>query len=438
MDIKDNLSEDEIILFQSDKLINEKVERIRKSALKGTIIAIIIFFIIYPIILDFESVIEKGIYYLLSPLFLFFYIIDFVASIVFYKLFANFSVSEKIDKQFLISNKKIYIYNYSYGYESEWIDEIKLPSIIYIAFRKRKWDQDGNFGTIEIISKIHEFSSSILKNVPNFAFCQKIIESILFQYGNIINVWQDVKQDDFYQFPVEIRVSSTKFKILSKKIKNDIYIIITCLFCTSFLIVPTVYIILSLVHAAFSLVIIIGFLVSITFLAFSAIDIRIMKKRRSPLNSVLWIESEKIILHEDNNKTEYPLNETAVIDFFNVKMYDYNDGIKLKPSYDSKSEIKIGPIEDVNDFFRFFFNYLLIWKEKHGYLLSKEKISEMDTLKMKSAETEQQKIIETQKKTRDFQVVQESDFNLSSNYTNKIEIVKNYLNPDENVLLIYE
>ena len=100
-----------------------------------------------------------------------------------------FSRGNKIDTYFLLTDKKILLYTYSYKLKSPEIEKYYYDNSIGVIFRKRFFDKKGDHGTVDFVAT-HKFPKRIsIRNVPEFEKMQLLIESVLYEYGSIKDNW---------------------------------------------------------------------------------------------------------------------------------------------------------------------------------------------------------------------------------------------------------
>lgn len=132
----------------------------------------------------------------------------------------SFSQDYKKDSYFLFTDKKFHLYIYSYKSKLPHIDKYDYNSFIGVIFRKKFYDKNGDFGTVNFITN-HSIPRKIsIRNVPDFVRMQILIKSILYEYGNVKNNWGDFTNQLHINFPREYEISEKKLKSNMKSIRG--------------------------------------------------------------------------------------------------------------------------------------------------------------------------------------------------------------------------
>ncbi|MHA1439208.1 MAG: hypothetical protein ACTSPD_16675 [Promethearchaeota archaeon] len=345
-----------------------------------------IFILIIPItiVIIFIFAFTLGIKYSLGPDIILIILIVIPVLLLFFFTMKK-SMNTCSESNICFTDKAIY-HSFKFRY-MENVDSTSLPYLKAVIFSKKKWDKGKDKGTIEFIPEYNPLQrqSFILTCIPNMSELQKIIESIIYLYGNIEKRWEDIKLKLKLQIPFEIKISQELTRNLSRKKKQNIILIPFTILLILFGIFMFPIIFNQKNNEYFELYLYIAMIPLITglILLISAIyKLTTWNNRAIDLDNVLTIDSDKIILSQGNSAKTINLNDKIVLNFLSiqklmrkaVKWDEYYDGIEIKPSYDSKDKIKFGPIDRFVDIYEFLFTYLLKWKADHGFLLKKEEL----------------------------------------------------------------
>ncbi|MFX1394771.1 MAG: hypothetical protein ACFFAH_14515, partial [Promethearchaeota archaeon] len=293
--IVNGLSEEEIILFESGKLRNITAEKLKK---KWVTIGYISFFaglltmILFMTVPKWNEIRTTGT--LIFSIMIFSLIIGSVLCLPLLRRWLR--NIEGNFQNFLITDKKIYIHTYHKAYMDDYTNTLELKKIIGIVFQKRKWDEKGDYGTINIIYKSVEVEIYTIKNIPDLRQFQIFIESILYEFGNIKERWQSIKNK--INFPFTFRISSRHLNNVEQRKKRlTIYIF---LFPT-FLILITIAILVfynfdrvykEQIYVLWILIMAPVLAIMIPIMLY--LDKRKMMKRCCSLNSILVFKKDKI------------------------------------------------------------------------------------------------------------------------------------------------
>lgn len=447
-DLTSTLTSDEIVLFQSNGLINKRVEKIKKRGYGIFCAGIIAFFFFFVLWLWADSLIKEGITFSFSLALIFPILVTIV---IFPLLFKKMSQISKQNQYFVVTNKKIGIYTYSYEEKTEWINSIKLSNIRGLVFKKRKWDERGDYGTIEIFEEEEreeeDTSYFILKNVPKFRSFQIILESILNEYGNIKERWERAKKNPNYLLPFKIEVSSKKLEEIALTQKK--YTKISILFPLITFIVAVILSFGSIYggiwfYFVFLMTIIMGPYLAISVPLLTVRDKKKMKRRSSSKNSSLTINNDSIIFSDGNSIKNILIDKNITISYLKInkpsntliKWNDNIDAISIKKTYDSSVEFNFGPIEKFPEIYEYCFIYLIVKKAEKGLLKSKDELIKEKTIKT---------VLSTEKGEKPERL--EKD-HLSKKTLTSLESIprtdertlpfQNYLNPNEEILLYFK
>ena len=280
---------------------------------------------------------------------------------------------------FILTNENLYISHHKSDLTLGNVDSHPLNSFNGIIFRKRFFDKNYDSGTIEFITDELIPKKISIKNVPNIPKLQKIIESIFFYYGNVQERWKQINNNVDYQFPQTYEISEVKLEELKKsKIIYSITLALTPIICyliyfiiTNFiknLIVPVVVISCGVVYAIIIL-----------------IQILSMINRTSNKDNQLIFNENDFLLKKKKISLSIPINKTTTLNILHSKgplvshrnILDNYDFIKIYKSYNSKKIIKFGPFTKLPYIISFLYCYSLVWKSNHGYLMSKDEITNL-------------------------------------------------------------
>lgn len=254
------------------------------------------------------------------------------------------------------------------------LNEINLP----IFYKVRFFEKKGDYGSLQLIYNKWK-NITFFSNIPRFSIFIRIFESILFHYGGVEEQVLDKAKLDL---PIEFSIDQDGMKSI-KRAKYVIWIAIA------------LFIIIAIIILIFCIIIyynnvpdllsrlIIGISGSI-LLFFGAIAFYYILRKLDEKTSKL---DDKLILTE--NSLEIITQETNVVKEFNkdsilnIKVlsgnlgysYKQKNALELKSSIDDNDSLLFGPVS--NDIFKIIYNNLLRWKNKQGYLLSKEELNEL-------------------------------------------------------------
>ncbi len=143
-----------------------------------------------------------------------------------------FYTTEQEDKYLIITNNRIYIYYHKQASKSEKVKYYEINSLRGVIFRKRFLDKKGDFGTIDLITEHKNPRRITINNIKNISELQIIVESILYEYGNVEEKWNQMKDDPSYQLPQSYKVSQKRLKANRKSQMRyliiNIFILIIC------------------------------------------------------------------------------------------------------------------------------------------------------------------------------------------------------------------
>ncbi|MBY8983603.1 MAG: hypothetical protein KGD65_00895 [Candidatus Lokiarchaeota archaeon] len=355
------VDEDEIIFYKSPKITNNKA------------------------IIFFSSLITGGLDILFGILmvYLFNIIIGCVFILIATPIIISISImDERKTSFFLLTNKRLHIYQLQKSpKDSINIESYPLNSFKGIIFRKRFFDKNFDSGTIEFITDEIIPNKISIKNVPHIPKLQNIIESIYFHFGNIQEKCEELSNKIEYQFPQNYEISVVKLEDLKKS--KLIYILILVI---TPIITYLINYIISLSTDLFFITILV-FSGGVAYFLIILIPIFIMISRTSDRNNRLVISENKFELYKSKTSLTILINKTTSINILRCKnplggrrtILDNYDFIKIQKSYKSKERIKFGPFSELPYILNFLFCYLLNWKSNHGYLMSKDEITQLKT-----------------------------------------------------------
>lgn len=466
-ELMSNISKDEMILYTSDNLINKRLRKIEKVFFVILSVAITAFF--YSIVA--KTLISDWLEENFGPLDILLFLLPLIGAVGFPFLFRSMINTHKKDEYLLVTNKKLYIYRYSYERKSQTMQVVDLNSIIGFTYKRGRFNEKGNFGTLEIIwSEFNERDINVfgkndshtptylLKNIPNFTQFQKLLESILYSFGGIQEKWEEVKNSLEWRIPMRFHISENKLKEINKRRKKLLYyIFLIPLICGMIFIALLSFTDISMMISSLteSPIVFVMYFIGLYFTPTFGAGIPLtmiyerkkIKKRSESIHSKLIIQNDKII-HENNNKKtifsdKIPLGKSTFLSFCKIKKpFDKSirwgenvDGIVIRPSFDSKNQIIFGPIDNFSKIYKAIFYYFLSWKMKNGLLYQREDLLKRRILANELTQiTTKQKIYYT-----DIEPMQKNDFTFipsdpSGPIYNKFI---NYLNPEEKILFTY-
>ncbi|MFX1338797.1 MAG: hypothetical protein ACFFDK_09320 [Promethearchaeota archaeon] len=356
-------------------------------------------------------------------------------------------IGRKSEKQLYITNKKIYV-DQKYS-NIDTIDSINLKSLKAIIFKKKRMDKGEDVGTIEFIPEYSALKLNLFtfSTMPGISKLQTVIESIIYDYADIEDRWDIIKNKLNIQFPYECKLSSQILdKINEKSKKRTIHI---------FLLIPLIIFGIIMIpitinaanNSLFRLLYYITFLplaFGTIYSIYYIIQKRKWKKNASSQNSILVLDTDKISLINYGSSENIQFNSSTTLDFFKIEKWGSGplkwkenlDGIIIKSSFDSTQELRFGPIDLFPDVFEAFFCYLIKWKKDKGLLLSKEKIlkQESESIKQISEETKKEYPI----KEFEFKKIEELRMEPISSLDPIYTDYKLHLDSDEEIFFIYE
>lgn len=455
-----SISEDESILYVSNKLVNNRTKWIKR----GISLAIIIGLTVLFYSLEFEMLVEDWVKGDFDELDIFLIILPIIGIVIFPLLFRMISNVSKKDQFFVITDKNIHIYTYGYEEKSQYVQQLELESIIGIIYSKSIFNEKGH-GNLNLIqqsfsglldSEINEeeYYTPIyeLKNIPKFGQFQIILESILNEFGEISQKWNSLRSKFDLEVPLRFDISKPYVKAVKDRQKRlMLYAILIAVGCGILTVLLVFFFDIDLVFSSeFKMIGIflwLGIVLAPLFGTMVPIllirEIYLMRKRLSPIRSTLNIGKRSISVQKEDGSSEIPLSDTVSLSYVKIKKPDNTeikweqniDGILISPDYDSKEVLIFGPIEDFSTSYQQIFYYLISWKAQQGILLDKAQLLEQQTQpeELIPMETEH-KILYT-----DVQPVEKKEFSIEPRTPSEsvFNSFKNYLDPQEKVLLSY-
>ena len=351
------------------------------------------------------------------------------------------------ERFFCMTNKRVYLYGKDAG--PEWVNYADLSSLKAVIFKKRKIMDRKNEGSIDFVSFDRDTGGITVNNVPNLLDTQKIIETILFEYGNINQRWEQMKKKTNFQFPSNFNVSNEKLdNIITRNKYLTIYAGVAFLITlvvgfVLFIFLPKILEVdASMKVLAQILALSLSWVFGSIFIVVFIVEKYLQKKRSSPRETVLRLDSNQISLSNVDSPLTIPLNPHITINYLKIFKPTYGwmhwnkdiDGITIKPSYNSPIQLTFGPVDDFANIFEILFCSCLVWKKESGLLLSKEQIHQFESLTDgKFAEMPEQLIsyskVLSSLVEKDLKPIEPSNEIYNS--------LRNYLDPDEQIFLNY-
>lgn len=291
---------------------------------------------------------------------------------------------EKSTCFFLFSNKKLWVYQKGDTMNPNKIDIKAYPlrSIKGLLFRKKFFDKNKSSGTIEFLTDDVIPKKITIKNVPRMNKMQNLIESIFFHYGSIQEKWELFKKEETI-FPQTYQISDVELARVKKSVLISGLILLSILpicYLISYLISFFVdHIITPIIMNTFGLILVIILLTAII------VTIRRTSKKG---NNLSFNEGDFSLKSKRTTKI-LPFNKTIALNIRKSRgaldgdnpprgILDNYDYIKIANSYKPSKSIRFGPFTELPYVIDFLFVYLIQWKFKEGYLLSKEALRTMD------------------------------------------------------------
>ncbi len=368
-----NIPKDENIIFE--KKFNMEQEYKRMS--KFMIISLLIIFLIFQIV----SILLFG--FRLSFFSIFLTLLPFSVILLTPIIFKKLGTSS--DKFLYITNKKIYVDQKYRKIDS--IDSIDLKSLRAVVLKKKRSDKGEDVGTLEFIPEYTALRHSLFtfSTIPDVSKLQTVIESIIYEYADIETRWNIIKNKLNIQFPYECKVSSQILdKINEKSKKRTIHIFLLMpLIIFGIIMIPIT--LSAAKEGLFRLLFYVTFLpliFGISYTVYYILQKKNWKKKVSDKNSLFILDSDRVILKNNNSLEEILFDSSTTLGFFKIEKWGSGqlkwrenlDGITIKSSFDPSQELKFGPIDFFPDIFEAFFCYMIKWKADKGFLLSKAQI----------------------------------------------------------------
>lgn len=439
-----SISEEETIIYQSNLLKNEKIEKYWNVISSIVTISLALFFLTLTLqIFDYPNWEEifDSLPFAIG--------ITVAVVIVFPLIFKLIKRSFRQDVSFIITDKNLHLSLYKYEDQIEWIEKISLENIHSVVFKKRLWDQDEEHGTVDIIKNDKNLPIYTVKNIPDFLNFQNLFESILYHFGD-----QDKDKyiDGLYRPNFTISPENYE-KISKRKLKLTGLLLISPLIGSgiSFGIASFMFIILgsledfNLLDIFFSEIFLI-YAILFNLICFFAILFEKLKMKHRMIgpHSELHIKSSKFLLKSPENVQELSFGKFTCLEQLKIlksgesitEMDDEIDGIRIRKSFNSDERIIFGPLENFIDNFQSIFWYLLEWKANNNLLFSKKRLlrKRQDILaeNIKSDDNIQELAFLKGKKKKDFNL---TPLPISQNHYSRF---RNYFEPNENIVLTYQ
>ncbi len=369
----------EQLLFKIRSLIYKRVSRILKYSLIGIVLSFISFYSSYLIFSESNS-------------FLSLLIILIHCGAIAFVIIAWYSIPIKNIELFL-TDKRLYLLVKQE--RSEWIIPKELSSIRGLSFERTKpfYDNFKNIGKIKIISGgISEENTLIIEEapidlVPEISHCQKMMESILYEYGDIKARWESITTQPEFQFPYKIPISKTALTYISQRYKRQVLymalatIIIFSIAFLLYLLLPPIAAHPTMQLVTKLLIIIVSLIFLSVFLIWYPIERHVMKNRTSLISSTstLTLYPHQINLFNKESSIKIPITSDLSLDILRIqkpfiptqKLNEY-DGIKFLSPHLSNNELFFGPIDNFVSSFELLFCFLINWKREQNLLLSKQ------------------------------------------------------------------
>ncbi|HUX98667.1 MAG TPA: hypothetical protein VMV49_03880 [Candidatus Deferrimicrobium sp.] len=366
-------------------------------------------------------------------------------------MFLVFHSVLKSQQLLLLTNKRIYLYTKRQKFEN--IDTLNFSDLKAIIYRKRRFlERKDNTGTIDFIGQEYKTALITINDVQEIRQCQRIIESILYEYGGFKERWDEIKEKSQYNFPYNFKISADGLNILLKRNSRlNLYLMIiytaTLLSIILFYIfVPSIISFLTLIMVIF--IFFVGVLISVPVLS----EKYLLKRRPSPSNAILRLDSERISISDNPYPASIPLNPETSLNYLKLThmmgkasykreeykymlldWYEDNLALQIKPSYDSNLAITFGPVNNFPDIYDLLFCYFINWKGERNHLLSKEQIFQLEKQEIDafSVEIKKQFATGTSAILVPEEILEPIEENLYQSFYHLIE-------PDEKILLSYK
>ncbi|MFX1259739.1 MAG: hypothetical protein ACFFAN_17945 [Promethearchaeota archaeon] len=371
-------------LIPNEKILH-KFRAYKPSKIYRILILLFIGGIITMIITNIITVVRKGIDVLFSLYLLLIYLIYLPFMFIFFLIMRK-RLNFKRDYYIIITNKRIYIHESAN--QREYINSIELNSIKLITFRYSKHTEKfGVIGAIDLVSdeiKNERKNRISIRGIQNLLKNLNIIESIMWDYGNIKERLDFINKKSNITLPHDFKLD----KILWKKINRSSKIL------SIRIIISIILIVIGLIGIIYDLinnkdVTIYGF-IFICILSIGLTEIVFSPRRKYSLSKIisskkditLRLKENEIVLIEGQSSLSFPFNLNFYINIYNT-YYSFKTGskkiiggIKIKSAYENLVKIKFGPIEDYLKVAEKIYLYILNWKAKKGFLKSKEIITQ--------------------------------------------------------------
>ncbi|MHA1230315.1 MAG: hypothetical protein ACTSRP_11775 [Candidatus Helarchaeota archaeon] len=436
----------EKILYSVSFIIGKYLDKITKYLLIGSAVFVSLMILIY--VVPYLNLGNDILNILLFPIFIGIDIIILITIFIYFK-----TGTEKIKSVFLITNKKFYYI--SRTGRNFWTHSIGFNEVNAVVFKRTRFDFRKDKGAIEIISSEGTYRMISLRGVPHLSEVRKIIESILYEYGNIEQRFNDICLKSGYQIPLKLNISQKRLEEYARRKSTlVIYAIISIAIMAIVLIILNSLVpeFLSTIFGeldSFSILFTSIFNMIVIFI-FGAFIITFLSERYkiskiiADKDSILTINSDNVLLEKKGMSIELPYTNELVLKYFkviesfktqNVDWETDYDGIEFKEISKGGRSLKFGPIDNFPEIYEFIFCYLLLRKKHSGELLNKEQIEKV-VIENKASHILEKELELYQFKEDQIDVLYES---IPAELKNELILtLKPYLDPKEEILLHYK
>jgi hypothetical protein len=422
--IKENLHPSEKILYEIDWEYIPLMNKIMRYMSYGSILFVVVFMII------FFSIFANRISIFNEFISIFYFVVPFM-----FVLMILFMRKVNMSYHYLvaITNKKLYLSRKMAKIKT--LDSINLSAIKGVIYKPKSTRSDQSQGAIIILSDelpAHQKKQINLNIVNDLDLNYNAIESILWQFGDINQRWDQLIRKYNIQLPYKIKGSELLIARLKKTIRIFNFLTLIFLLLGMIGLILLIFVPSALDNTLFFLLIInfllFGFVFSIFFYVYKYRLTRIIPKQISDL----IIESTQIKLAKDDKLETISLQEEIPsLDFVIAQdlkrktkgTIDINGLLIIRSELNSPRKMEFGPIEKFEDFFELIFLYLL--KQKYE---SKSSSIKIPTLKDKYT------IFREKTEVRESAALLTKDSKISEKNYN---LIKNYVNPEEKLLFEY-
>ncbi|NHI94449.1 MAG: hypothetical protein EAX96_18305 [Candidatus Lokiarchaeota archaeon] len=296
----------------------------------------------------------------------------------------------KIESTLFITDQKIYVYiKNRHGENVSTIEYINLEAVIFKE--KKLLDLDSYYNRIEFIIKRPKTVIITIKNIEDMISCQKVIESVLYHYGEF-NI-HDNKKSVYLEKPLTlskslwnqiiIRIGQLKIYLGLNFIISFIIGLISYIFMPllitylleltikgSFTPIPNLYELMQI-----AIIILVIFCSMIVFIG-NYWEYSILKKGVGFDSDKLVLKDQLFILESESKLNMISINNETCLDYLKLKKLSrYNldwdaeiKGLVIKSSYNSKKIIYFGPLKDFSNIYKSCYWYMLQQKNNQNLL----------------------------------------------------------------------